>query len=45
MKIVIEIRPAEGGADAKDLMEIQARVYLAYAKRHGLIVETTHAGG
>ena len=36
MKIAIEIRPGEGGDDAKLLVEDQAAIYLAYAKSNGL---------
>lgn len=34
MEIVLEIRAAEGGADAKLLVAEQAGVYLNFAKRH-----------
>lgn len=36
MKVLVEIRPGEGGADAKLLVETQASIYLRYADRHGL---------
>lgn len=36
MKVQIEIRPGEGGADAKSLVSEQARVYLRAAERTGL---------
>jgi protein subunit release factor A len=36
MKIQIEIRAGEGGRDAQLLTEVQAGIYQAYAKRHGL---------
>lgn len=36
MSLLIEIRAAEGGDDAKALMEVQASIYLNYAKRTGL---------
>jgi protein subunit release factor A len=36
MKIAIEIRPGEGGDDAKLLVEDQAAIYLNYAKRIGI---------
>lgn len=38
MKLRIEIRPGEGGLDAKLLTERQAGIYRAYALRHGLRV-------
>lgn len=34
--IVIEIRAAEGGDDAKQLVHDQAAIYLRYAERRGL---------
>ena len=36
MKVALEIRPGEGGDDAKLLVEDQAALYAAYAQRHGL---------
>ncbi|RQR65381.1 PCRF domain-containing protein [Burkholderia sp. Bp9125] len=36
MKLTIEIRPAEGGDDAKLLVHDQAAIYQAYAARHGV---------
>jgi protein subunit release factor A len=36
MKLIIEIRAAEGGDDAKLLVTEQAAVYLNYAKRTGI---------
>lgn len=36
MKLNIEIRAAEGGDDAKLLVQQQALIYEAYARRHGL---------
>ena len=39
MKVILEIRPGEGGADAKLLVEDQARIYLRYAERHGMAVD------
>jgi len=36
MKIILEIRPGEGGDDAKLLVNDQAAIYLRYAERHGL---------
>jgi protein subunit release factor B len=34
--VVIEIRAAEGGADARDLVVVQHKIYLALAERRGL---------
>lgn len=34
--VIVEIRAAEGGDDAKDLVREQAGVYAARAKRRGL---------
>lgn len=39
MKVAIEIRPGEGGDDAKLLVNDQASIYAAYAERHGLEFE------
>lgn len=39
MKVVLEIRPGEGGEDAKLLVETQAGIYARYAKALGLGVE------
>lgn len=36
MKLIIEIRAGEGGKDAQLLTEVQADIYLAYAKQAGL---------
>lgn len=36
MELTIEIRPAEGGDDAKLLVQDQASIYSNYATRHGL---------
>lgn len=44
MKLTLEIRPAEGGDDAKLLVHDQAAVYQRYASRHGLQV-TVEARG
>jgi protein subunit release factor A len=44
MKIAIEIRPGEGGEDAKLLTTGQAGIYLAYAQRHRLDVDIEHEG-
>lgn len=39
MKVAIEIRPGEGGDDAKMLVSDQAALYAAYAKARGLSVQ------
>lgn len=36
MKLSVEIRPGEGGMDAKLLCEKQAAIYARYAQRHGI---------
>lgn len=36
MKVLIEIRPGEGGEDARLLVAEQAGIYLRYAQRKGL---------
>lgn len=39
MKVAIEIRPGEGGEDAKLLVSDQVAIYAAYARAHGLEIE------
>lgn len=39
MKVAIEIRPGEGGDDAKLLVADQAAIYAQYAKTRGLAIE------
>lgn len=39
MQLHLEIRAAEGGDDAKALVLVQAALYEAYAKRHGIAVK------
>jgi len=41
MKLSIEIRPGEGGDDAKLLVQDQARMYIRYAEKSNLKVEIT----
>jgi hypothetical protein len=36
MSVIVEIRAAEGGQDAKDLVREQFAVYANRAARHGL---------
>lgn len=44
MKVALEIRPGEGGDDAKLLVSEQAAIYAAYAKRHALVIEEADEG-
>jgi protein subunit release factor A len=44
MKLVLEIRAAEGGTDAKLLVKEQAGIYLNFAKRVGLAVRELDCG-
>jgi protein subunit release factor A len=44
MKLLIEIRPGEGGQDAKLLVTTQAAVYLRYAEKQGLTAEVEDRG-
>lgn len=44
MKILIEIRPGEGGADARLLVREQASIYLQYANHHGLTADVEDRG-
>lgn len=44
MKVMLEIRPGEGGEDAKLLVQSQASVYLIYAEKHGLKAEVEGRG-
>jgi peptide chain release factor 1 len=39
MKVSLEIRPGEGGEDAKLLVHEQAKIYLRYAERVGALVD------
>lgn len=45
MKLAIEIRPGEGGKDARLLVDDQGRIYLRYAERHALEIELDRAPG
>lgn len=46
MKILLEIRPGEGGADARLLVETQSGLYLRFAEKHGLAASIEdHAHG
>jgi protein subunit release factor A len=44
MKLIVEIRAAEGGEDAKLLVNDQAAIYIAFAKRIGAEVRDAHTG-
>ncbi len=44
MKLLIEIRAAEGGADARLLVQKQASIYENYAKLHGYASEIVESG-
>jgi protein subunit release factor A len=39
MQLLIEIRPGEGGEDAKLLVKDQASIYIRFAERKGAKVE------
>lgn len=39
MKLHLEVRAGEGGKDAQLLVDIQASIYLAYARRVGASVQ------
>jgi protein subunit release factor A len=42
MKLSLEIRPGEGGEDAKLLVKDQASIYIKYAMNMGLKVEVSN---
>ena len=44
MKVLIEIRPGEGGNDAKLLVNEQASIYIKHAQRIGATVEVEDRG-
>ena len=47
MKIILEIRPGEGGTDARLLVKEQASLYIRYAENNQLnigIIEEHHLG-
>jgi len=44
MKIVIEIRPGEGGDDAKLLVSDQSAIYLRFAERNNIAAEIERQG-
>lgn len=37
--VIVELRAAEGGSDAKDLVLVQAKIYSKYAERRGLTLD------
>lgn len=39
MKVIMEIRPGEGGDDAKLLIDDQAAIYRRYAERLGISID------
>jgi protein subunit release factor A len=42
MKLNLEIRPGEGGEDAKLLVQDQAAIYIKYAMANGVKVDVTN---
>lgn len=42
MKLNLEIRPGEGGEDAKLLVQDQAAIYIKYATSVGIKVDVTN---
>lgn len=44
MKLLIEIRPGEGGEDAKLLVRQQAAIYIRFAERVGAQVDIEERG-
>lgn len=44
MKIIMEIRPGEGGEDAKLLVKDHAGFYIRYCERNSLNVSIAEAG-
>jgi protein subunit release factor A len=44
MKYLVEIRPGEGGTDAKLLVSNQANIYLSFASRLGASVISENRG-
>lgn len=44
MKILMEIRPGEGGEDAALLARDQSAIYLRFAERHGVHVDVEERG-
>ena len=44
MKLTLEIHPAEGGDDAKQLVHDQASIYCKFAARNGLTARVEARG-
>lgn len=44
MKVTLEIHPAEGGDDAKQLVHDQAAIYSKFASRHGVTARVEARG-
>lgn len=44
MKVLLEIRPGEGGTDAKLLVPMVANMYTRFAELHGADVTMEHRG-
>ena len=44
MKLNLEIRPGEGGEDARLLVQEQAAMYIRYCERHGATVAIEDRG-
>jgi protein subunit release factor A len=44
MRFLLEIRPGEGGEDAKLLVRDQANIYLQFAKRNNVSMEIADSG-
>jgi protein subunit release factor A len=42
VKLNLEIRPGEGGEDAKLLVQDQAAIYIKYANLNGIKVDVTN---
>jgi len=42
MKVMIEIRPGEGGEDARTLVREQAKLYIRMAERAGVAIDVVH---
>lgn len=43
MQVNMIIKAGEGGLDAKDLVGIQAEIYLKYAERNGIKTDVTES--
>ncbi len=45
MKVLIEVRPGEGGADAKLLVRDHMAIYLCHAEKRGLKADIVNDAG